>query len=132
MKDDGSLQYQGSVTPLQRVLLARRSFRRYAEGAVFPDGFAPENTDPAVRAMVEAYRSAYQEDPDILAAQAYDATQMVLSLIKSGKDTPLAIRDGLLGMKERVALLGGKLEVRGHPGMGTTLAISLPVEGPTP
>jgi hypothetical protein len=39
---------------------------------------------------------------------------------------------GLLGMKERVALLGGKLEVRGHPGMGTTLTISLPIESPTP
>jgi two-component system sensor histidine kinase UhpB len=35
---------------------------------------------------------------------------------------------GLLGMKERVALLGGKLDVTGHPGLGTTLSISLPVE----
>jgi hypothetical protein len=35
---------------------------------------------------------------------------------------------GLLGMKERVALLGGTLEVKGQPGAGTTLAIALPIE----
>ena len=33
---------------------------------------------------------------------------------------------GLLGMKERVALLGGTLEVKGHPDQGTTLAIDMP------
>jgi two-component system sensor histidine kinase UhpB len=35
---------------------------------------------------------------------------------------------GLLGMKERVTLLGGTLELEGHPGEGTTLAIRMPVE----
>lgn len=69
---------------------------RYAEGAVFPDGFSPENPDPAVRSMVEAYRSAYQEEPDILSAQAYDAVQMVLSLLRQGKNTPKGIQEGLL------------------------------------
>jgi len=73
---------------------------RHAENAVFPDGFAPENPDPAVRSMVEAYRSAYQEEPDVLAAQAYDAAQMIFSLIRSGKDTPAAIKDGLLNLKD--------------------------------
>jgi ABC-type branched-subunit amino acid transport system substrate-binding protein len=68
---------------------------RHAEGAVFTDGFMPENTAPAVQEFVEAYRSAYQEEPDILSAQAYDAAMMVLSLIKEHKDTPAAIRDGL-------------------------------------
>jgi ABC-type branched-subunit amino acid transport system substrate-binding protein len=69
---------------------------RYAEGAVFPDGFSVENPDPAARAMVEAYRSAYQEEPDILSAQAYDAVQMVLTLLRERKDTPTAIQEGLL------------------------------------
>jgi len=68
---------------------------RHAEGAVFTDGFMPENTAPAVKEFVEAYRSAYQEDPDILSAQAYDAAMMVLSLIQEHRDTPKAIRDGL-------------------------------------
>jgi branched-chain amino acid transport system substrate-binding protein len=68
---------------------------RHAEGAVFFDGFFPESTDPAVKAVIDAYRSAYQEEPGILPAQAYDAAAMVLSLLKEHKDTPLAIKDGL-------------------------------------
>lgn len=34
---------------------------------------------------------------------------------------------GLLGMKERVAILGGTLEVEGQPGHGTTVAIRIPL-----
>ncbi len=68
---------------------------RHAEGAVFTDGFMPESADPVVKEFVEAYRSAYQEEPDILSAQAYDSAMMVLSLIKENRDTPAAIRDAL-------------------------------------
>jgi len=35
---------------------------------------------------------------------------------------------GLLGMKERVSLLGGSLDVQGRPGEGTTLSIRMPLE----
>jgi len=79
---------------------------RHAEGAVFPDGFFPESTDPAVKAMTEAYRSAYQEEPDILSAQAYDAAMMVLSLLRERKDTPTAVRDGLLALKDYPGISG--------------------------
>lgn len=36
---------------------------------------------------------------------------------------------GLTGMKERVKLLGGKLEIRSRPHRGTTIRIELPVSG---
>jgi two-component system sensor histidine kinase UhpB len=39
---------------------------------------------------------------------------------------------GLLGMKERVALLGGTLELTGRRGEGTTLAIRMPLEAGKP
>ena len=68
---------------------------RHAEGAVFTDGFMPEDTAPAVKEFVDSYRSAYQEDADVLAAQAYDAAMMVLSLIGEHRNTPADIRDGL-------------------------------------
>jgi len=35
---------------------------------------------------------------------------------------------GLLGMKERVSILGGTLDVVGKPGEGTTLAVQIPVK----
>jgi nitroreductase len=36
-KDDGSLNLRGAVTPLMRLLLSRRSVRRYREGQASPD-----------------------------------------------------------------------------------------------
>jgi branched-chain amino acid transport system substrate-binding protein len=79
---------------------------RYAEGAVFVDGFSPESADPAVKVFVEAYRSAYQEEPDILSAQAYDSAMMIFSLLKGRRDTPQAVRDGLLALKDYPGITG--------------------------
>jgi branched-chain amino acid transport system substrate-binding protein len=56
--------------------------------------------------VVDAYRSAYQDEPDILSAQAYDAAAMVLSLLEAKKDTPTAIREGLLNMKDFAGISG--------------------------
>jgi signal transduction histidine kinase len=36
---------------------------------------------------------------------------------------------GLLGMKERASLLGGKVDVRGSPGTGTMLTLTMPLNG---
>ncbi len=80
--------------------------QRHAEGAVFVDGFFPESLDPAIKTIIDAYRSAYQQEPDILAAQAYDAAAMVLALLKEHKDTPLAVRDGLLSLKNFSGISG--------------------------
>ena len=79
---------------------------RHAEGAVIVDGFYPENPEPAVKAVVDAYRSAYQEEPDILSAQAYDAAAMVLALLKEKKETPAAIKDGLLNLRDFPGISG--------------------------
>lgn len=38
-------------------------------------------------------------------------------------------RMGLLGMKERVALLGGTIEIQSRPGQGTKIVVELPYEG---
>ena len=79
---------------------------RYADGAVFVDGFFPESTDQAIRSFVDTYRSAYQEEPDILSAQAYDAAMMIFSLLKQRRNTPLAIRDGLQALKDYPGITG--------------------------
>jgi signal transduction histidine kinase len=36
---------------------------------------------------------------------------------------------GLLGMRERAALLGGRVEIDGTPGRGTTVHVHVPVHG---
>ncbi len=98
---------------------------KYAEGAVFVDGFFMESTNPAVRSFVDAYRSAYQEDPDILSAQAYDAAAMVLSLLKERKDTPLAIRDSLLAMKNYPGITGATTFAGNHEAEKTLFLIRI-------
>lgn len=80
--------------------------QRHVEGAVFVDGFLPESADPEIKSVIDAYRSAYQDEPGILAAQAYDSTSMVLSLLKEHKDTPQAVRDGLASLKDFRGITG--------------------------
>ena len=36
---------------------------------------------------------------------------------------------GLLGMRERITLLGGELRVQSRPGQGTRLSIEIPLPG---
>lgn len=79
---------------------------RHADGAVFVDGFFPESDDPAVASIVDAYRSAYQEEPDILSAQAYDATMIILSLLREERDSPEAMRDGIWELEDFPGLSG--------------------------
>ncbi len=79
---------------------------RHADGAVFVDGFFPEGIETPVKTMVGAYRSAYQEEPDILAAQAYDSAMMALSFIKQRKDSPAEIKEGLLALRDFQGVTG--------------------------
>jgi branched-chain amino acid transport system substrate-binding protein len=79
---------------------------RHAEGAVIVDGFYPESQEPAIKAVVDAYRSAYQDEPDILSAQAYDSASLVLSLLEAKKDTPAAIKEGLLSIRDFPGISG--------------------------
>jgi chemotaxis family two-component system sensor kinase Cph1 len=36
---------------------------------------------------------------------------------------------GLIGMKERVALLGGEVDIESVPGEGTTIRVRIPLDG---
>lgn len=66
---------------------------KYIDGGIFVDGFFPGSTDPSVRSFVERYRSRYDEDPTLLAAQAYDTAGMILKAMQQGAVTGEAVRD---------------------------------------
>ena len=71
-----------------------------AENLVFPQpSFDAASSDPAVRSFVEAYRSAYGDEPDTFAAHGYDALKLVhLALERGGGTRPDDVRRGLLGI----------------------------------
>jgi PAS domain S-box-containing protein len=70
------------------------------------------------------------------------ATEVFISLKAAGSNLVLEVADngkgieadklnaptsiGIIGMRERVLALGGKLDVHGEPGRGTTLTVSIP------
>jgi len=66
---------------------------KYIDGGIFVDGFFSGSTDPLVRSFVERYRNRYDEEPTLLAAQAYDTAGMILKALQQGATTGEAVRD---------------------------------------
>ena len=71
-----------------------------------------------------------------------DANHVSIILVKKGGDVSLLVEDdgagfdpnaddgglGLVGMRERVALVGGRLRIESTPGAGTTLVAEVPIQ----
>lgn len=70
-----------------------------------------------------------RSDPDSLAlsvvdnGQGFEVPQTVVAAAKRG-------RLGIVGMSERVRLLGGVFEIESEPGRGTTITVALPAWAP--
>ena len=79
---------------------------RTIEGDVFVDGFFADSADPTVHDFVVRYRLRHQTDPTSFAAQAYDATRLVLETIKRGATTGHAVREQLTKNPDLPALSG--------------------------
>ncbi len=86
-------------------LFLKRS-KGYSEGAVFIDGFFSESPWPQVEDFVKSYKTAYDEEPDIISAQAFDSASILLDLIRSGARDREAIKEGLLDMKDYPGVSG--------------------------
>ena len=74
-----------------------------------------------------------------------DATRVDITMAQEGGEFVLAISDngrgitgiqkaglGILGMQERVRLVGGKIEIHGVEGSGTTISVRVPIAGQSP
>jgi branched-chain amino acid transport system substrate-binding protein len=79
---------------------------RTLDGSVFVDGFFLDSPDPAVREFVDRYRKRHQSDPTLFAAQAFDATRVVLEAIRRGAANGRAVRDQLAKIPDLPALTG--------------------------
>jgi branched-chain amino acid transport system substrate-binding protein len=76
------------------------------EGAIFTAGFHSGDTSPAVQNFVSSYKQLFGEDPDMFAAQAYDAARIVIEAIKAKGTDPEQIREGLAETKDFPGITG--------------------------
>jgi ABC-type branched-subunit amino acid transport system substrate-binding protein len=79
---------------------------RTIEGDVFVDGFFADSPNPTIHDFVVRYRLRHQADPTSFAAQAYDATRLVLDAAARGATSGRAVRDHLARSPELPALSG--------------------------
>src|SRR5712691_10590739 len=79
---------------------------RAVEGAIFADSFFVDSPDPAVRNFADQYRKRFQQPPTAFAAQAYEATKLLLDGILKGATTGRALRETLKNVKNAPGLIG--------------------------
>ncbi len=72
---------------------------RFVEGAVMADGFFANSQTPVVQEFVRRYQMRYHEEPDLFAAQAYDAMRMMLSALEQGARSGRQVADYLSGIR---------------------------------
>ncbi|MEE9203885.1 MAG: penicillin-binding protein activator, partial [Nitrospirales bacterium] len=79
---------------------------RSLEGSIFVDGFFSDSRDPNLHEFVVRYRFRYRSDPTLFAAQAYDATRLVLEALRQGASSGREVRDQLERLQNLPALSG--------------------------
>ncbi|MCA1797653.1 MAG: penicillin-binding protein activator, partial [Geobacteraceae bacterium] len=87
----------------------------YVRGAVFSDGFDPDSSDIFVQNFATRYRQRYAETPTILAAQAYDATNLLLHILR---DPDVTRPHQLRSRVQDVEYTGGVSGLRGFDAEG--------------
>jgi two-component system NarL family sensor kinase len=106
---------------------------------------ATDGTDLSLRVEAELYRIAREALANV--RRHARATEVEIALRTTARDVVLTVKDdgvgfagepvesepgdeghhGLLGMRERARLLGGRLRVASRPGRGTTIAVRVPL-----
>jgi len=103
---------------------------------------------PSARTEVALYRVAHEAATNAIRHSGASAVEIKLATSASSDAVELRVRDegsgfeparvlaetgrrpfGLLGMRERVELLGGDFQLETHPGSGTTIRASIPAAG---
>jgi ABC-type branched-subunit amino acid transport system substrate-binding protein len=70
--------------------------RKHVEGALLTAQFFPESPLSFVQSFASDFESAFERPPDALAAQGFDAANLVLVQLADRRDTRASVRDGIL------------------------------------
>ncbi len=80
--------------------------RKHVEGALLTAQFFPESTLPFVQSFARDFESAFERSPDALAAQGFDAANLVLVQLADRRDTRASVRDGILTLQAYPGVTG--------------------------
>ena len=73
-----------------------RVARQHVSGSVISTPFYAQSDVPIVAEFVEGYRKTFDAIPSAYAAQAFDATNLILVQLASGRSDRSGVREGLL------------------------------------
>lgn len=76
-----------------------RIARRHLSGSVISTSFYADSDIPVVAEFVSGYRSIFDATPSAYAAQAFDATNLILVQLAAGRSSRSGIREGLLDIR---------------------------------
>jgi PAS domain S-box-containing protein len=89
----------------------------------------------AQEALINAGEHASAKHVSVLSHRTPSMVRLVIEDDGKGFDlsqTPSEIQLGLVGMRERIHLVGGSMTVESSPGCGTTVSVSVPLPAPPP
>ncbi|MEW5853296.1 MAG: penicillin-binding protein activator [Myxococcota bacterium] len=79
---------------------------KYVQGALFVDGFNPQDGRPETEAFIKAYVAATGSKPELREAQAYDAGRILGLIYATNPQTRTEFRDRLSGVKDFTGVTG--------------------------
>jgi signal transduction histidine kinase len=118
---------------LEGAALARRTGLRCRISGSLKTAMTPEQTTAVFRIVQEALTNVvrHADASAVRIVMRETSTTRSVRIHDNGRgidrrslDNPASI--GLLGMRERATLIGGKLQISSQPGKGTTVLISVP------
>lgn len=118
----GELQKRTGIKAHVRTALSERELPREITTALFRI-FQESLTNVARHAEAKNVRVNLREQSGWLSLEVSDDGRGITEADMSKADA-----FGLLGMRERIAPLRGRCEIRGAPGQGTTVSVSVPLE----
>lgn len=116
-RDVEKMLFLGINTWNSAELIARAG--RFAEGSVFVDGFYAGSEAASSKQFIQEYRETFNADPTLVEALAFDAANILASLLRDGKassrrdlrDRIAALRD-FPGVTGRISYQDGRLTKR--------------------